>query len=168
MAASTCTTQAATDPTTAPRSTQRATTTEAPAATPTARTTTPSPCTIRAATTSSTPSADTTRLPSQHATSTPSLASTPHTNATPQPAIQDIFNAADTSKQLELGLTKDGQDFDPPGDVRRVRMLGLEQAQRTTFLLVRPSNHSPDKPDTAGTSSQQQVCRAQPLPTPIA
>jgi len=51
-----------------------------------------------------------------------------HVDATPQQVIQDAFTTAATSKWLEIGLTRDGQDFDPLGDVRTVRMLGLEWA----------------------------------------
>jgi len=56
-----------------------------------------------------------------------------HIDATPQEVIQDAFTAAATSKWLEIGLTRDGQDFDPPEDVRTVRVLVLEWAQHMPF-----------------------------------
>jgi len=56
-----------------------------------------------------------------------------HIDVTPQEVIQDAFTTAATSKWLEIGLTGDSQDFDPPEDVRTVCMLVLEWAQHMPF-----------------------------------
>jgi len=61
------------------------------------------------------------------------FANSRHADATLQQVLQDISTIAATPKRLKLGLTGDGQDFDPPGGVRRVHTLGLERAQHMLF-----------------------------------
>jgi len=65
----------------------------------------------------------------------PFLVDARHTAATSHQVIQDVATAAATSKRSEVGLTGDGQDFDPPGDVRSVCALGLEQAQHPPLVV---------------------------------